>query len=174
MPAGDGGASEKSVPQDAEVAEVARAELDAARAPLGIAKLLKLLQESHSWSLSEKRLKRILQNAGLRGTPPSSGAPKSRVDTNLPLPHNVRAEYFDKTKGRGLVATTALREGSEIFVEDAFVAAPPPSQTKNLVTGQICDQCFLPTASSSLAVPCKSSQCGAKYCNRMWVMCEYD
>ena len=158
----------RTAPSDEAVLAAARERLDAPTPP-GLAKLLAHLQEKNHWSLSEKRLKRLLTEAGLRGGGGSgSSVPASRIDDTLPLPDSVRATYFDAVKGRGLLAARPLREGETLFVEDAFVAAPPPQAVKALLQGEICNHCFLPVASRMLAVGCRhAGACRARFCSRL-------
>ncbi|TFY73173.1 hypothetical protein EWM64_g10839, partial [Hericium alpestre] len=102
---------------------------------LGIPKLHALVLAEHpTWSVSEKRVKRILQSAGLVLSPPSSKSPAP--DTLYPssqlIPHldvtkwspKVAVKYFNKSKGKGLVATAPIAEGEVIWKEDPF-ASPP-------------------------------------------------
>ena len=123
-----------TVPSDDAVVSAARTRLESTQPAPGVAKLLAALRAEHGWSLSEKRLKHLLTTAGLRKDPSQARAPLqpwvpvSSVDESVPLPHGVRAVYFDAVKGRGLVATKPFAQGQSVWVEDAYVAAPPPSQ----------------------------------------------
>lgn len=156
------------VPTDEEVVQAARAHYEAPTPTLGIAKLLAALQAEHGWSLSEKRFRKLLQTAGLRqGTPKQPWVPVSSVDESVPLPDGVAAKYFDEVKGRGLVATKPFAEGQSLFVEDAFLAAPPPSQLPRQLSGELCAHCFHPTSGSALAIACGTGKCGARFCNRI-------
>ncbi|WFD38228.1 uncharacterized protein MJAP1_001177 [Malassezia japonica] len=156
------------VPTDEEVVQAARAHYEAPTPTLGIAKLLGALQAEHGWSLSEKRFRKLLQTAGLRqGTQKQPWVPVSSVDESVPLPDGVAAKYFDEVKGRGLVATKPFAEGQSLFVEDAFLAAPPPSQLPRLLSGELCAHCFHPTSGSTLAIACGTGKCGARFCNRI-------
>lgn len=153
-------------PTEDQVVEAARPYIERTE-PLGLAKLLTTLQAEHQWTLSEKRLKKILIASGLRDGPRKPWIPVSSLDDTVPMPPGVEPRYFDHVKGRGLVATKTYAEGQSIFVEDAYVAAPPPSQLSNMLQGQICTNCFLPTSGTSLSVACGAGSCGARFCHRM-------
>lgn len=163
------------VPSDEDVVRAARTRLENTQPAPGIAKLLAALRAEHGWSLSEKRLKNLLTTAGLRKDPAHARqqqqqpwVPVSSVDETVPLPHGVRAVYFDPVKGRGLVATKPFAQGQSVWVEDAYVAAPPPSQLAKMLSGELCTHCFLPTSNSSLAVACAAGgKCHARFCNRV-------
>lgn len=159
-----------ATPSDEDVVRAARTRLEAPGPAPGIAKLLAALREEHGWRLSEKRLKNLLTTAGLRQEPAQRKpwVPVSSVDESVPLPDGVRAVYFDQIKGRGLVATKPFAQGQSLFVEDAFVAAPPPSQLAKLLSGELCAHCFLPTSGTALALACPAGgKCHARFCNRI-------
>lgn len=190
----------KVSPGEGDVAEAAKAAL-AANESLGIGKLCaQILKENPEWTLSEKRLKTILKQAGLKwGDASSSEAqaelaangngnsssskkkkksggaakkgdsaiPSSRLDKDVPMPSGVRAVYFDEVKGKGLVADREFKEGETLFTEEAFVAAPPAHAYNQVASGELCTQCFLPVASSSLNVACGQKDCSARFCSRL-------
>jgi len=152
-------------PTEAQGVEAARPWIERPE-PLGLAKLLTTLQSEHGWTLSEKRLKKILIASGLRDGPRKPWVPVSSLDDSVPLPDGIEAVYLDAVKGRGLVATREFAEGQTLFVEDAYVAAPPPSELGKMLSGQICTQCFLPVAGSMLSVSCAHPRCHAAFCHR--------
>lgn len=152
-------------PTDEQVVDAARPYLERTP-PLGVAKIAVALREAHGWSLSDKRLKKVLTDAGLRDAPRPSWVPVSSLDDTVPMPPGVAARYFDSVKGRGLVATRAWAEGQTLFVEDAFVAAPPPSELGKMMRGDLCTHCFLPTSHSPMPVSCGAGACGARFCHR--------
>lgn len=169
--------------------DAARSKLEASPG-LGIAKLLAQLQGENGWALSEKRLKTILTAAKLRQAPAgvqgngTSGGgkdkkkgtgndnatpayiPLSRLDSSLSIPSGVRAVYFDRIKGKGLVADRDFGEGSVVFTEEAFIAAPPSHAMQQVEQGELCTQCFAPLA-GSLVVGCGQKDCGARFCTRL-------
>ncbi|WFD43657.1 hypothetical protein MPSI1_002321 [Malassezia psittaci] len=158
------------VPTDEEVVHAARTRIENSESMPGISKLLIALREEHHWRLSEKRLKNLLTSAGLRKhtSQVKPWIPVSSVDEDVPLPDGVKAVYFDSIKGRGLVATKPFAQGQSVFVEDAFLAAPPPSQLPKLLSGELCAHCFLPTSGSSIALNCSAGGgCQARFCNRI-------
>lgn len=94
--------------------------------------------------------------------------PVSHLDSSLPIPAGVRQHYFDPVKGKGLVAARNFKEGETVFEDEAFVAAPPMSQAKNVEQGKICNRCFQPVegAGVDLNVGCKGKGCTTVWCNR--------
>ena len=88
--------------------------------------------------MSEKRTRKVLQSLGLVNTVKSSPSdsagvlksPSSKLLDGLdPLKYtqkglSLRVEYFDQNKGKGLVATTGISEGTVIWREDPFALAP--------------------------------------------------
>lgn len=119
----------------------------------GIAKIHALLLISFpTWLVSEKRTRKILQLHGLvlNASPSPSYTPQeqseevviapdgstsfipyqypsSRVIKNLDLQKwtlKVRVKYFDKKKGKGLVAMEKISKGEVIWKEDPFILAP--------------------------------------------------
>ena len=88
--------------------------------------------------MSEKRTRKVLHSLGLINTaknPPSDSAgglksPSSQLLRGLdPLKYTqkglaLRVEYFDQKKGKGLIATTNISEGTVIWKEDPFALAP--------------------------------------------------
>lgn len=111
---------------------------------LGIPKLHALLLSTHSsWAVSEKRTRKLLQNEGLvltsnhstaRSTSDQSAAstdvkkfPLSAVVEGLDISKwtsKIEVKYFDKIKGKGLVAKEKLFQGEIIWKEDHFIFAP--------------------------------------------------
>jgi hypothetical protein len=122
---------------------------------LGIAKLhALLLSENPAWTVSEKRLRRILKNSDPQqqlqqqqqqqrqaagsvdgGSP--AGRPSTASETHA-YPSSalvegldvakwttaVEVHYFDRRKGKGLVAKEQISEGQVVWKEDPFVIAP--------------------------------------------------
>ena len=103
---------------------------------LGIAKLhALLLSENPTWTVSEKRLRRILKNSD--SDTPAGGGPSPTTGTHV-YPSStlvegldiakwttaVEVRYFDKRKGKGLVAKEPISEGQVVWKEDPFVIAP--------------------------------------------------
>lgn len=97
---------------------------------LGIAKLhALLLSENPTWTVSEKRLRRILKNSD---SDPSTATeahvyPSSTLVEGLDIAKwttTVEVKYFDRRKGKGLVAKEPISEGQVVWKEDPFVVAP--------------------------------------------------
>lgn len=127
-----------STPADEELKAALQA-LRAENPTLGIAKLHALLLARHpTWTVSEKRTRKILQVAGLVLTPAGAKSqgqngsghalhPVSRVIEGLDVAKwtaKVQVEYFDSLKGKGLVATERIAEGEALWKEDPFILAP--------------------------------------------------
>jgi hypothetical protein len=105
---------------------------------LGITKLhTRLLSEHPAWVVSEKRARKFLQSGALALT--SNGAkavvqsnsgqlrPISRIIEGLDVSRwtkKVQVQYFDRHKGKGLVATERIAEGEVLWKEDPFILAP--------------------------------------------------
>jgi len=134
-----------STPQDGEQArftpqeeELTKALFDvkSANPQLGISKVHAEVLKTHSqWIVSEKRTRKILQNHGLivTSTPSSANGaeqpvyPSSRLIEGLDLfqwTTRVEVKYFNKKRGKGLVAVEDLNEGDVIWREDPFIIAP--------------------------------------------------
>jgi hypothetical protein len=100
---------------------------------LGISKVHNLLTTKHpDWTVSEKRTRKILQAQGLVVTAPGNTPniliyPSSRLVPGLNVQKwtpKVEVKWFDKRKGKGLVATQEIKEGEVIWKEDPFIVAP--------------------------------------------------
>lgn len=99
---------------------------------LGIPKFHALLLSEHpTWIVSEKRVRRVLQSEGLVQMPKAKAEaplhPSSALIDDLDLTKwtpAVEVKYFDKRKGKGLVAKTPIAEGQTVWKEDPFVIAP--------------------------------------------------
>jgi hypothetical protein len=103
---------------------------------LGISKLhALLLSENPAWTVSEKRLRRVLksledlapQSRGLSAGAETHVYPASALVEGLNVAKwtaAVEARYFDRKKGKGLVAKEAISEGQVVWKEDPFVIAP--------------------------------------------------
>lgn len=100
---------------------------------LGIVKTHSILLASYpDWTVSEKRTRKVLQSEGLILDTPSPQAtdfvyPSSRLIPDLDISKwssKVQVRYYDKRKGKGLVATEDIEEGETIWKEDPFILAP--------------------------------------------------
>lgn len=120
-------------PADDELS-TAVASLKAASPELGITKVLaRLRSDNPSWSVSEKRLRKVL--AQLQGeSAPASGGTQGEsshdliADTGLDttidwsVAPKVKVKMFKDGKGKGLVAREKIQEGEMIWSEDPWVA----------------------------------------------------
>ena len=125
-----------TIPQESELI-TALISLKNNHPSLGISKVHTLLLQTYpEWTVSEKRTRKILQNQGLiisdlSAVPPepidSHVFPSSRVIDSLDLSQwtaKVKVKYFNKKKGKGLVAEKDIEEGESIWKEDPFIIAP--------------------------------------------------
>ncbi|KAL4260379.1 Histone-lysine N-methyltransferase SET5 [Pleurotus pulmonarius] len=169
----------------------------------GIAKIHALLLISFpTWLVSEKRTRKILQLHGLvlNASPSSSSTPQeqseevviaadgstsfipyqypaSRVIKNLDLQKwtlKVRVKYFDKKKGKGLVAMEKISKGEVIWKEDPFILAPEWEIYDLQHQSAACGFCSTPFATASpLITSCPGSSsssaapCPIKFCSRL-------
>lgn len=120
-----------SPPED--VLKSALLALKSANPTIGVPKLHALLLAEHTeWMVSEKRTRKVLQSEGLvqnTAGAPSAGQifPNSGLIDGLDIAKwttKVEVKYFNKTKGKGLVAKEQITEGETIWKEDPFILAP--------------------------------------------------
>ena len=95
---------------------------------LGAPKLLVVLRQKHpEWSLSEKRLRKLLQQENLVATAaPAVVHPLSRIDEGVDAStwtSQVAIKQFDKVKGKGLVSKQNLTAGEILWKEDPWIFA---------------------------------------------------
>ncbi|KAH8824033.1 hypothetical protein DL96DRAFT_1532375 [Flagelloscypha sp. PMI_526] len=158
-------------------------DIKAKNSSLGISKIQAQILRDHSeWTVSEKRVKKILQSQGLVQSPiPQILYPSSREIPGFDLTEwigksdseKVAVRYFDQRKGKGLVAKTAIKTGDVLWKEDPWILAPEweiyDLQQKSIACGY-CSTPF-PDPSSRLIIPCASeppsSQCPIRFCNRL-------
>jgi hypothetical protein len=104
---------------------------------LGVTKLHALLLSEHpEWTVSEKRLRRMMTAEGLtlqRKATPAAPEPGAHIYPSSTLIEGldpakwtaaVSIKYFDKQRGKGLIAKEAISEGQVIWKEDPFIIAP--------------------------------------------------
>lgn len=114
------------VPTDDELTAAVRS-LKASSPELGVPKLLAaLLASQTTWSVSEKRLRKVIQRlkseAGTNEYPISSLNPALDVSK---FTDKVQPVFFGPEKGKGLVAAQDIEAGQVLWREDPFVYAPP-------------------------------------------------
>jgi hypothetical protein len=127
-------------PSNDELANALRT-LRAVNPSTGAAKLLaKLLQANPTWTVSEKRLRKTLQQEGLSAVGSPNGSIPTEAGANeavsYPVSHivasldpskwtqKVRVEFFGLHKGKGLVATEDIAENENIWAEDPLLLSP--------------------------------------------------
>ncbi|KAH8104125.1 hypothetical protein BXZ70DRAFT_888652 [Cristinia sonorae] len=154
---------------------------------LGISKIHAALLADHpEWTVSEKRTRKILQSEGLvisSGTGPTSASgkngfkyPSSKLMEGLDLGQwtkKVEVKFFDKKKGKGLVAKERISEGETIWKEDPFILAPEWDIYDLQIKSGSCMHCSTSLAGSSLVKRCAdslssgSTLCPAHFCNHL-------
>jgi len=168
------------VPSEEDL-KLALRSLRAENPTLGIAKTQVLLLEQHkTWSVSEKRVRKVLQSEGLTSAPSSGESakkiwPSSKLNNMLDVGQfskKIEVKYFDKAKGKGLVAKEDIGEREIIWKEDPFIIAPEWEIYDLQVSSQYCGHCTTPLSSeSSIVAPCSFSTsatfCPMRYCNRL-------
>lgn len=111
-------------------------------AMIGVTKFLPLLKERKpEWSVSEKRIKKLLQQEGLmvggqedatkikrKGKEVDTGYshPKSYMNDSIDVrkwTSKVDIKRIDDVKGKGLFATEQIKEGEVIWKEDPWILA---------------------------------------------------
>ena len=127
-------------PPDEALKDVLRA-LRAENPTLGTAKLQAQLLIAHpEWSVSEKRVKRLLAAENLLIAPPprknktkhtqnneTTVYPQSKTIEGLDVlrwTKKVKVVAFGPSKGKGLVATEDIAKDEDIWKEDPFAIAP--------------------------------------------------
>ncbi|KAF9450750.1 SET domain-containing protein [Macrolepiota fuliginosa MF-IS2] len=147
---------------------------------LGISKIHALLMNQYpDWTVSEKRTRKILQTQGLIVSAPGQALsilvyPSSRVVQGLNVQKwtsKVGVKWFDKRKGKGLIAMQEIKEGEVIWKEDPFIVAPEWEIFDLQIRSAACAFCTTPLGDSSLVVTCSASApgsvCPARFCNRL-------
>lgn len=162
---------------------------------LGVAKIHTLLLDTNpTWSVSEKRVRRLLQEEGLLNNTGTANAsekandekeqnggqntrvyPSSSLNKTLDVnkwSKKIEVRYFDAIKGKGLVAKEAISQGEVIWKEDPFILAPEWEIYDLQVSSRACGFCSTIIRDRSLLhVPCRASTsstpCPAIFCNRL-------
>ncbi|KAJ7756313.1 hypothetical protein B0H16DRAFT_1826906 [Mycena metata] len=157
-------------PSDDELRD-ALIELKAAHPTLGIPKLhARLRTDFPAWTVSEKRMRRILATfAPPKDTGTVPPYPSSQLVEGLDITQwtpRVDVRFFDKKKGKGLVAKEKITTGETIWVEDPFVIAPEWEIYDKQRDGQACSQCTTLFAHPSDA-RARCAHCPAAFCNTL-------
>ncbi|KAJ7042924.1 hypothetical protein C8F04DRAFT_1075278 [Mycena alexandri] len=157
-------------PSDDELRD-ALVELKAAHPTLGIPKLhARLRTEFPAWTVSEKRMRKVLATfAPSKDTGTVPPYPSSQLVEGLDIAQwtpRVDVRFFDKKKGKGLVATQKIMTGETIWVEDPFVIAPEWEIYDKQRAGAACSQCTTLFAHPS-DVRARCAHCPAAFCNTL-------
>ncbi|KAK0208411.1 hypothetical protein DFS33DRAFT_1496957 [Desarmillaria ectypa] len=87
----------------------------------------------------------------------------------LTLPLTVAVRYFDKQKGKGLVALRRIEEGETLWKEDPWIIAPEWDIFDLQQRAVACAHCTTPfSQSSTLVTSCQ--HCSASYCTRLCLL----
>ncbi|CAE6468896.1 unnamed protein product [Rhizoctonia solani] len=170
------------VPTDDELTDAVRS-LRASNASLGVPKLLvTLLSSQPEWSVSEKRLRKVIQR--LKNEEGSNLYPTSTLNTALDVSkysNKLKPVLFGSEKGKGLVAVQDIDAGEVLWREDPFVYAPPWEVYEAQMAGTACAYCsraFTPTnpplrvrcpydEQSIITVPPPARRCQGVFCSRL-------
>ncbi|KIM23922.1 hypothetical protein M408DRAFT_76772 [Serendipita vermifera MAFF 305830] len=155
----------------------------------GVAKLLALLKdEKPEWTVSEKRAKKVLQQAGLMISATLEGKksakagatgakprkyPVSSMDSKVDAKkwtEKVSIRHFDAVKGKGLVATEHIEEGETIWKEDPWIMTANWSVYSGSVSGNVCMHCSCPLSLRNAGAIFTCTGCTSptnQYCNRL-------
>ncbi|CAE6430884.1 unnamed protein product [Rhizoctonia solani] len=166
------------VPADEELTSAVRS-LRASNAGLGVPKILAaLLSSQPEWSVSEKRLRKVIQK--LKSEEGTNFFPTSSLNPTLDVSKyssKFKPMLFGPEKGKGLVAAQDIDAGEVLWREDPFVYAPPWEIYEAQMTGTACAHCaraFTPT-SPPLRVRCPHDEqsvavtrhCQGVFCSRL-------
>ncbi|KAG7450171.1 SET domain-containing protein [Guyanagaster necrorhizus] len=111
----------------------------------------------------KKKKAKAKAKASSRETYPTSSL---LPDSVLTLPPTVAVRYFDKQKGKGLVALRRIEEGETLWKEDPWIIAPEWDIFDLQQRAVACAHCTTPfSQSSALVVSCQ--HCSARYCTRL-------
>ncbi|KAF8260082.1 SET domain-containing protein [Lactarius quietus] len=152
---------------------------------LGVAKLhALLLSENAQWTVSEKRLRRMMTAEGLTLQPQpqrkAAAEPGAHIYPSSALVEGldvakwtvaVEIKYFDKKRGKGLIAKEPISEGQIVWKEDPFIIAPEWDIYDLQIASRACGYCTTPLTDSSLVLRCpastSSAPCPARFCHRL-------
>ncbi|EUC63033.1 Set5 protein [Rhizoctonia solani AG-3 Rhs1AP] len=170
------------VPTDDELTGAIRS-LRASNTGLGVPKLLAaLLSSQPEWSVSEKRLRKVIQR--LKSEEGTNFHPTSSLNSALDVSKyssKLKPALFGPEKGKGLVATQDIDAGEVLWREDPFVYAPPWEIYEAQMAGTACAYCsraFTPTnpplrvrcphgEQSVTATPPPVRHCRGVFCSRL-------
>ncbi|KAI7865947.1 hypothetical protein BDF14DRAFT_1819467 [Spinellus fusiger] len=144
----------------------------------GIKKVTVTLNERMpEWTVSEKRVKKIMQAQGLTQSEPvikKSGVeddpsvPVSYIDPTLDftsISSNITAKMVDPVTGKGLFTTRDIAKDEVIFQELPFAYFPPWEGFTMARQGSACGMCAKPLLRSSV-LPFHCPHCNINYCSK--------
>ncbi|KAG8710497.1 SET domain-containing protein 5 [Ceratobasidium sp. 423] len=170
------------VPTDDELTGAVRS-LRASNSGLGVPKILAaLLSSQPEWSVSEKRLRKVIQR--LKSEEGTNVHPTSSLNSALDVSkysNKLKTMVFGPEKGKGLVAVQDIDTGEVLWREDPFVYAPPWEIYEAQMAGTACAHCsraFTATnpplrvrcphdEQSITAIPPPARRCRAMFCSRL-------
>ncbi|KAI0092344.1 SET domain-containing protein [Irpex rosettiformis] len=167
----------------------ALAELRAQNPTLGVPKLHAQLLAGHpEWTVSEKRTRKFLQAGGLVLDPQTTKTTVSGQSSTVLIPASkiiqgldvakwstkIEVKYFNRMKGKGLVAVGKISQGDTIWKEDPFILAPEWEIYELQVLSGACGYCSTPLhnlSNPALTLRCDSPaqtpSCSIRFCNRL-------
>ncbi|ORE11498.1 SET domain-containing protein [Rhizopus microsporus var. microsporus] len=168
--------TDKIIPsEEALVEAIQKIKLETPEA--GIKKVTTLvLEQQPSWQVSEKRVKKHMQQCGLTQTtqPVKSGladdpsVPVSYIDPRLDfksVSDCVQARMVDPVTGKGLFAARDIKRDEILFTEEPFVYFPPWELFALARSGNACGLCCKPILyANRLTQHCK--YCDMYYCSK--------
>ncbi|KAJ1300730.1 hypothetical protein OPQ81_002374 [Rhizoctonia solani] len=170
------------VPTDDELTGAVRS-LRTSNAGIGVPKLLfALLSSQPEWSVSEKRLRKVIQR--LKSEEGTSLYPTSSLNSALDISKystKIKPVLFGPEKGKGLVAVQDIDAGEVLWREDPFVYAPPWEIYEAQMAGTACAYCTRAFTSTNpplrvrcphdeqsiTAIPPPARSCRAMFCSRL-------
>ncbi|KAF9436103.1 SET domain-containing protein 5 [Entomortierella beljakovae] len=146
-------------------------------ASLGIKKVLsEILAREPTWIVSEKRVKKMMSEAGIAVARPEA---EGEIDPSIPVSHidtdvdvsaltngAIKARMINKIIGKGLFAAQDLPKGKIIFTEFPFIYFPPMKRFNMVIKGEACGLCARTIKHGNLLI-CGCPSCGTvKYCTK--------
>ncbi|KAI8071035.1 hypothetical protein BC940DRAFT_317419 [Gongronella butleri] len=148
-----------------------------------------ITQDRQDWQVSDKRIKKLMQSAGLTGSPGagnSTAAPaldasvvKSGVedDPSVPVSYinpkldiqavapKVEARMVDNVTGKGMFAATDIAKDEILFTETPLVFFPPWEGFNLARSGNACGLCCKPFM-TAMRVGARCKHCDMAYCSK--------
>lgn len=144
------------IPTNGEIVDLVES-LRKENGDIGVPKLLALIKVGHSWQLSEKRLRSLLNSFNL------SVSQRTYAHLIRSQPTGVKVENCSveirKARGKGLYILNDMSEDSIVFQEDSVLFVPSLTLIDSVHLGTLCTYCFKRIHVSDI-------ECGK--CTRQW------